>query len=340
MTTRNVIFAGIDDGNRETKITLSNGIDISIHSRAMSGSSGKISLNGSTAKAFSYETESGVFTVGDIEVSEDTAYDGYPTSAQNRAIVAHALRMSGLDGNWDIHAVSGLPLKRFYVNGKPNIDLIRKKRSNLMMRDVLGTCGYVPPVLLSHDVMSEAVAAWVNFILTRNDDGQLVINHDRVAQRSAVVDIGGRTLDIAVIKSWDLDLSRSTTDEIGMINVVEGLKEALFDRFDGVEPTDEQLDNAIMHNRVKMWGDWVDVADIVRSARLEVVNSIKATVMRRLRKTHDIDQVFFVGGTSKYLADELEGWFPNQIMVENPGYANSSGMCKYAEFVESNRKKG
>ena len=340
MNNKKIIYAGIDDGNRETKVALSDGTEISIHSRAMSGSSGKISINGSSAKSYSYKTNAGVFTVGEIDFSEDTAYDEYPYSAQNRAIITHALRVAGLDDSHQVHAVSGLPLKRFYVNGKPNVDLIKKKKANLLLRDAFCSSGYLPPFVVSHDVMAEAIAAWVNFILIRDSNGDLVIDRDRVAQRSAIVDIGGRTLDIAVVKSWDLDISRSTTDEIGMINVVEGIKDRLFDLFDGTEPTDEQLDHAVTLKKVKMWGDWKDISGIVREAQLEVVNSIRATVMRRLRKTHDIDQVFFVGGTSKYLEAHLVDWFPNQQLVDNPGFANANGMAKYAEFVQSVKNKG
>lgn len=334
MSSENIVFAGVDDGHRETEVVLSTGFRIKTPSRAMSGLSNRISISGAQSSVFSYNTSEGQFSMGDIEDGEDTAYDDYPFSAQNRVIVAHAFRLAGLDENTQINLVSGLPLKRFYLKNKPNKDVIDRKKQNLLKYDVVGLDGYKPPKVIGHTVMAEAIAAWVNYVILRNK-GKLSIDKERVAKRTAIIDVGGRTLDIAVVKDWDLDADRSTSDEIGMITIIEAMRERLYDFFGGVEPTDEMVEQAVETGFVSAWGKLNNVKEIREDVIMGVVNSLRATIKRRLKSAQDIDSVFFIGGTSKFLEKYLNGWFINQVAVENAEYANAEGMLKYAEYVMS-----
>lgn len=332
MSANNIIFAGVDDGHRETKIILSTGKRIIIPSRVHSGFSNRISINGAKSAVSAYTTQEGPFTAGDIGSSELTAYDDYPFSAQNRVIVTHALRQLGINGDHQINLVSGLPLKRYYLKGEPNKTLIRLKRENLLKSDVIGSDGYKPGKIIRHDVMAEAISSWVDYVLQRDEQGILRVDRERLAQRIAIVDIGGRTLDIAVVKNWDMDGDRSTTDEIGMITIIEAVRERLRDMFNGVDMTDEQVNQAVSEGTVKLWGKAHDVSQCVESANLSVVNSIRATLKGCLKNSQDIDCVFFVGGTSKYLQRYLVDWFPNQSIPEDSVFTNAMGMLKYAEL--------
>lgn len=333
MSEESMIFGGLDDGHRETKVALSTGARLIIPSRAMSGLSTRIAINGSKNSVISYSTSEGHFSMGDVEDAEDTAYDEYPFSAQNRVIVTHALRLADLNETQQLGIVSGLPLKRFYLRGNPNKDVIGKKKRNLIQYDVVGIDGYLPPKIIKHDVMAEAIAAWVNYIMQRRDGGKLYIDKARVSKRTAIVDIGGRTLDIAVVKDWELDGARSTSDEIGMITIIEAMRERLYDIFDGVEPTDEMVEQAVLTGEVTAWGKVTSVKEVREEVIMGVLNSLKATIKRRLRSSQDIDTVFFIGGTAKFLERYLKDWFPNQVEVSDPVFANAEGMLKYAEYV-------
>lgn len=333
MSEESMIFCGFDDGHRETKAVFSNGTRLIIPSRAMSGLSTRISINGNQNSVISYNTSEGHFSMGDVEDAEDTAYDEYPFSAQNRVIATHALRLASLTETQQLGVVSGLPLKRFYLRGSPNKDVIGKKKANLMKHDVVGLDGYLPPKIIKHDVMAEAIAAWVNYIMQRRDGGKLYIDKSRVSKRTAIIDIGGRTLDIAVVKDWELDGARSTSDEIGMITIIEAMRERLYDIFNGVEPTDEMVEQAVATGEVRAWGKVISVKEIREEVIMGVVNSLKATIKRRLRSSQDIDSVFFIGGTAKFLEKYLKDWFPNQVQVDDPVFANADGMLKYAEYV-------
>ncbi|MHD0644628.1 ParM/StbA family protein [Pseudomonas aeruginosa] len=328
-----VVFVGVDDGHQETKLIASSGFKLNFPSRAQSGLSNRISISGSKSNVFDYSTNDGMFSVGDIAVSEVTAYDDYPFSAQNRVLVAHGLRQGGFADDVVIKMVSGLPLKRFYKGGKPNKPEITLKRKNLMLGDVKALDGVHIPQVVSHDVISEGVAAWIDYIMIRDAKGKLDIDLELAQSRIAVIDIGGRTLDIAVIKDWELDFSRSTTEEIGMISIANEVSERIYHQYKGVEATDAQLDTAIKTGVLKLWGEEHDVTDFVHQANKMVVNSIQATIKACLKRSHDIDRVIITGGTSKYLEAYLKGWFPNQVMSSDPTFANAYGMLKFAEYT-------
>lgn len=333
-----IIYAGIDDGHRELKARFSNGLSLTIPSRAASGAVNKISINGAKTSLYAYDTDEGPFTMGDVAHAEDTAYDQYPMSAQNRVIVAHALRMAGMTSENEILAVSGLPLKRYYLKGKPNSAVISAKKANLLKTDVRATDGYAAPRIVSHDVLSEGIAAWIGYVLQRGDDGKISIDRERLIERTAIVDIGGRTLDIAVVKNWELDGDRSGTEEIGMLSILNGVRERLSDDFDGLDLSDEQIEDALTHRSVKVYGQRHDVTDLVNASIMSTVNSLRSTIKRRLKEAGDIDNVFFVGGTTKFLEPHIDNWFKNQRIMDDPVFANADGMLKYAEMVMG--KKG
>lgn len=333
MSEQNIIFAGIDDGHRDIKAIFSNGQRICIPSRAASGVINKISINGSQNGVFVYNTENGPYSMGEIEHADDTAYDDYPVSAQNRVMVAHALRVAGFGETYQVNAVTGLPLKRYYLKGKPNVTLIGAKKENLLRRDVVGIDGYRAAPIIKHDVVSEGIAAWISYILQRNEEGKVFVDRDRLMERTAIVDIGGHTLDIAVVRNWDLDGDRSGTEEIGMISIFEGVRERLSDEFDGLELSDEQVEQAVATKRIKVYGQYHDASAIVEASLLSTVNSLHSSIKRRLKQAGDIDNVFFVGGTSKFLEAHLQGWFKNQSLMVDPAFANADGMLKFAEFV-------
>lgn len=329
---------GTDDGFDETKIALPNGECIRIPSLAKSGISEMISVDESESKVFIYETSDGSFTTGQILESDSTSFDEYPVSAMNRVIVSHALRVAGLNASHKLTICSGLPLKRIYRASTLNRPLIASKTKNLLANDVSAKDGYQLPVVSKHRVLAEGLAAWFDHVIQRNEDGQLIRNVENYQKRTAIIDIGGRTTDIAVVQSGTLDYQRSSTIEVGMLSVKERIRESVYDEFDGIELTNEQVYTALHENRIKLWGQWENVSQIVSMAQDEVAKRIYAESMRKLKRAADIDDVIFVGGTVNKFEPLLENWFRNQSIANEPAFANARGMQKFTELMLSQGK--
>jgi len=326
-----VVFAGVDDGFMETKIVLPGGVMIRIPSQSKAGQHNQINISGESTSVFAYDTDDGPFVVGEIDESDSTKQDEYPVSAMNRVLVSHALRKAGLTNGEVVCACSGLPVTRFYKGKAPNGALIAAKKANLLKTDVRALDGTRIARIARHDVVSEAIAAWLDLVLQRQG-GEIVVNRDEASKKTAIVDMGGRTVDIAVLRDFNLDIDRSSTIEVGMLNVQETLRTSLSDRFDA-EPTTDQLNRAMRTGVFRIFGKDEAVTDLIEPAKRQIVQSVRAEVMRRLKKAGDIDQVVFAGGTAAALRSHLEGWFPHQVISQDPAFANARGMAKYAEYV-------
>lgn len=340
------VFCGVDDGYRETKIVTSTGQCIRIPSQAKAGEMNQISINGGEKTIFPYSTDDGDFIIGDITEADSTAFDEYPMSALNRVVVMHALRRAGLKGG-DLAAIAtGLPVKKYFLGSDLNRKLLKQKKANLLRNDVkeiINVAGQKTldggnlPQIIKHEIVSEGIAAWMDVVLQRDENGVIQFNKELARERIAIIDIGGRTTDIAVICNNNLDTARSSTLNVGMLNIENIVREEIYNNYE-IPPSLEQMTEVMENKRLKLWGEWQNVGQIVAAAEKSVVNSIKVECQRCLGKAADIDRVVFVGGTTKALEPYLEGWFRNQVIGEDPAFANARGMAKYIEISNQGKK--
>lgn len=330
--TNKVLSVGVDDGHSETKIVLPNGKKFRIPSQATSGKVNVISINDDAQDVFGYDSPEGGYIAGNIQHADPTNFNEYPLSTLNRVIVTHALCQSGAVNGMDLKICTGLPLKRFYIKGKPNKGLIRSKIDNLLKNDVTPLDQEIEFKIVDHRVFSEGVASWVDYVVQRDDKGILQIDPEALKKRIAIIDIGGRTLDVAVVSDWKLDADRSGTFDIGMLAIRNQIIEDIYNDHE-VELTEEQILQVLSNRTFKLYGKEMDASLYISEAEKQVVNSAKAQVMRLLGKAADIDEVLFVGGTSCYLEPYLKEWFPHQKMVKDAAFANARGFQKFMELT-------
>lgn len=327
-------FVGVDDGYAETKIVLPSGKRFRMPSQARAGESQQISLqSGRESSVYGYRTPEGPFIAGALEEADPTAFDGYPTSVLNRVVVAHALRMAGVAGTDQVAIATGLPVRRYYRRNVPNDALIKSKSDNLLLNDVVAEDGVPLARIVAHEVVAEGIAAWIDYVMQRDAEGRLEVNKPLEKERIGIVDIGGRTTDIAVVTNWDMDAARSSTLDVGMIAIRDTVRGMLEDEYE-TALTDAQVISAIEHRKLRLWGNVVDVHKQVAEAEQTVVARIKAETLRCLGNGADLDRVIFVGGTVMALGDKINGWFRHQEIGADPAFANARGLQKCAEFLK------
>ncbi len=111
----------------------------------------------------------------------------------------HALYRAGI-GHEDITLVTELPISDYFIGNAKNRDLIDRKMNNLEKYPPRNMNENVNlPVIRKHHVLSAGIAAFFDLLLDfdgrENDDIQELIEDQPIA----IVDIGGRTTDIAVV---------------------------------------------------------------------------------------------------------------------------------------------
>lgn len=324
------VCVGIDDGYAYTKLALPDGRLLATPSRAQIGRSKVSWIREAEQLIFEYETDGTIFSVGDLEAAP-TRFDGYACSAMNRAIVQHALQCADLEG-LDVQAVSGLPVNAFYRNaGGYRTSAIEAKRGNLLI-PVQPKSAALAVEITEHDVIPEALAAWYDHVIIEKS-GEAHLDQGRLGIPIAVVDIGGQTTDTVVVRDQGILHGSSGSCAIGLLDVKQTLGDALEDRFD-LDTLDDRLLSRALDTRVlRLFGRDYDVSQEVFDAKHELVERLYGETRRLLGRAEELDRVLFVGGGTLALVDHISDWFPNQVIADQPVFANARGMLKYLLHV-------
>lgn len=331
MSENKTLLVAIDDGYAQTKL-YGEAEDGSIvrhcmRSSVRPGRYGLGSISGVGAVGLYETAEDGAFTVSEDVEAENTQFDGFHLSTMNRVLVNHALVSAGYAGK-DVSIFTGLPVADFFLNGFKDEDKVNAKQDNLKKQVKLTSGGESTANVADVRVGCQAVAAWVDFAL---DDS--LNERDGIDGAVAIVDIGGRTTDIAtVIDGQSVDHARSGTANIGVLDVYKAVEAAIGVRFKLRDrfPT-KQIDRAVRDGKIRLWGEDKDVHDIVKEVVKEHEAKIVREIERRIGSGAAMTAVVFVGGGSA-LFEKIATKFPNGKMADDPEYANARGLFKYARY--------
>lgn len=349
-----LVPVGVDDGHFANKTCAGPDLYFSTPSRAWPGRLNTAEFNnaGSSDHDLLYETAPGeIVTItanNAVAKSMDTRMEDYPTSGVNRALVAYSLKQAGFTDEHSLYLVTGLPVNRYYVNGVKNDSLIEAKRKNLLRKvktaETHGPNGVSVPgrdlaYVGRHDVISEAVAAYMDALL--DFDGNQNEDFAEMSQDVPipVVDLGGKTLDIAVVKEGGTGLydNLSGTADIGALNLYDQIDQDLRARFDISEEVPYiYRQRAIQTGTYLLYGERHDVTDLIEKALSQFAEQVGFEVSRKLGDASQFgSKVIFVGGGSILLRNHLHLVFPKLPtkaihIPDNPEFANARGMYKAA----------
>jgi len=335
-------FVGVDDGHFGTKICLEDGTCHYMPSRAVIGLQPVVSLDG-TEQSNAYEIDGEHYTVIEDQVlipAADTRHlkPLYAIHPLNRAIVHHMLQKFGFGGR-RVAIATGLPMDNYYMAGATlNEELIAAKKAHLLNPNIQNLNPNVKLARIErHNVLAEGIAAWFDLALdfNGNENPETV---EMVADRAlAIVDIGGKTTDIAMVMEGGQGLypERSGTRAVGVLNFYEAVGARLKDRFQlNDAPPAKHIEEAIRTKQYKLFGKPHDVSSAVDGEAKMIAQQIKSMMNKLIGSGSDIGHVVFVGGGAILLRDYLEAEYPNQaIFPANPEFANARGLVKAAKHL-------
>ncbi|MBC3871401.1 ParM/StbA family protein [Undibacterium oligocarboniphilum] len=325
---------GFDEANNEYQC-------VSVKSLAIRGMQQIASLN---KEAPVYAADGETFTmVPDNALGRhlDTRFIEYPKSALNRVLVHHALVESGMGGR-AVNVVTGLPVDQYYKGGKKNIELINAKIANISKPVNVITKNISLANIVENRVMSEAIAA-VFDIVFNGDGSENIETFELISRRPiAVVDMGGKTLDIATIME-NIDgiyYDRSGTENIGVLRLKEEVASKLKNNFTlNNEPPSKYVEEAIRTKQYEVFGELHDISELIESVCREYVVAIQNAMLKRIGDGSDLGAVVFVGGGAALLQSVFgsaifsEIYQGRCIIPNHPQFSNAIGMWKYATFV-------
>ncbi len=340
--TDNIFFIGVDNGYAAQKIAFwfDDGkgrriAEFMLPSRA--GQGYQVTELGGGKSSSVYEIGDEKWSVGaHISEPQNTQFAGYATSSLNTVLVNHVLAKAGFGGK-KVRIATGLPFHDFYSSDGINSGLIRDVMDSVK-RPVTSQNGQAMPVIVGNTVYPEATAAWIDYVLS-DDTGEVTT---RIKHGAAIVDIGGHTTDINVIRPGEddnepdrLDVRLSGTREIGVLDVMQQVKRELMQKLKIDRISDAQIEQAISNGRLALWGKERDVTDLIARAAKEVGQQINLFMQEKIGRGGDLDMVLLVGGGASLLRDVIRNYHPRVVIPERPQFSNARGMLKYMTHVEA-----
>lgn len=350
---------GLDDGHYAIKICAGKDKFFTLRSSIMAGREVVSDEDGRPNDELVFYTDNNeYYTItayhGLADKNIDTRDKDFAVSSANRALCYHALsraRDAGIITSKELFVVSGLPVNRFYdEKGVLDNDFILLKRNSLLM-PINNMAGVNLPVVAQHQIVSEAVASFFDaaydFDGTPNEQFLEAASYAPVA----IIDVGGKTLDVAVVREGGngLYFSRSGTfDTGGALYFYDALNDTLMkylqEQYPDVNVTTlskDRIDQAVKTGKIHYY-TLHDVSDIVQAELLAFADRVRNFVQPKLGNGADYSSILFVGGGSNLLYNHVERVFPNipkqaiqiteptEDLNKNSSFSNARGMYKAA----------
>lgn len=291
-----------------------------------------------------YETEGQQFTVAGGQAllkTIDTRMVSYPTSDLNRVLVNHALTDVGL-GDQEIYLVTGMPVDQYYKESAPNTELIERKMESLSKPVTRIGAGTPMAKIVRQKVVSEAIAAFYDALLNHDGSYNEAIKQIIGRRPVAVMDFGGKTLDLAVVIENVRGVygERSGTADIGVLALMTKIAARIKSQFNlSNDPPASYVEEAMRTKQYEFFGEMHDVSEIVETACREYLADAQNFFVSKVGDGSDLGAVIFVGGGAALIrsalgddafADVFRG---KRIIADDPEYANARGMWKFANFI-------
>jgi plasmid segregation protein ParM len=327
-------YAGVDDGHFGIKVVTDEGKKVFVPSRITSASD-VINISDSTGNNW-YQTDDGKEFVVDASLPAfDTRFSGYAVSDINRVLVHHALTLAGLGGE-KVSIMTGLPVSDYYIANQMNSDLIGRKVKSLTDHLVTNrNPGIKMAKIVRHNVASEAIAAFFDLLFDDNGDQREDVI-ELVEQGSiGIIDVGGKTTDCAVVVSGGqtIDPARSGTENFGGLSLNKAVEPRLKEAFNVRTLSPKQIDDAVRTGNLRLFQQERDCSEIIATEKRHLAKLITDAAIRKMGDGADLERIFFVGGGSLLLRDELANLFPHAEIVDDPQYANARGMLKAVKYM-------
>lgn len=318
--------------------------------RAVDGLQQVMAVGSQTGTGGAYETEGQRFTVAGQQSllrTLDTRMDGYALSHLNRTLVYHSLAECGI-GDTEIYLITGLPVDQYYKNGTPNQTLIGKKIDSIFKPVKRIGKGPDLPTVVKQGVISEAIAAFYDALI--RPDGTYDSEIESLISRRpvAVIDLGGKTLDIVVVAENVSSVynDRSGTTNIGVLHLLDKVAERIKSEYEfNSNPPLPFVEEACRTKKYDVFGEEVDVTHIIEAACTDYLSQVRNYFVSKVGDGSDLGAAIFVGGgtalVSRILGDAAFAtiYKGKRIIPVDPEYANARGMWKYGEFILSSTER-
>lgn len=204
--------------------------------------------------------------------------------------------------------VCGLPINQYKINKEILKDMVLSSK----VRAVKFNGESRKIIITDFEVYPEGVGAYYS----------LGINNDCI-----IVDIGGRTTDIAYI--IDRELKKHSTVIVGTLNIYKDISERLNSLY-SLDLDILEAEKIVNKGWLKVDGEMVDLSFITEILKKNFLKINEDLTMKFPARTENI---ILVGGGYKLFQKAFKNRYKNSYVADNPIYANAIGFRKVADML-------
>lgn len=355
---KDVKYVGVDDGHSGTKVfagydtVTKKPIQMVMPSIVSKGGTSftnvnEIELNDSTVFVGGEQYTTGSKFAGS---GDDLVGDSYPTSGQNVALIAQALR--SFTKSWggnpvDVSIVTGLPLGHYFdkVKETPNFPLINAKKENIeRLSQSYSPADDNKPMfnLVRNSVQPEGWGSLLDAILT--DKGANTERYSIIEGYGAVIiDIGGRTVDTMIVLAEVMTPKYDDvhTYDLGILYMHRKLNNTIMQLEGMSEPLKRnRLEEIIKTGKYGRGSKERDYSELVEKILNEHTNLIFERVKAVIARPEAEGGVIITGGGAELLGERLKALVEEysskaEVFVPvDPVFSNARGFWKTARLAE------
>jgi hypothetical protein len=307
---------GLDNGNALTKLVAGLNQEL-VYPSAVAHMKKAVKVGTHTLKP-SYKDDTGEYLVGQDAIDHgETIFPALDSmrylSDEYRVTGMHALYKAGIS---KAYVVCGLPVGHFV------------KFREQVQRTVMGWAAHDDRIKIPRvEVLHEPAGTYFDKILGWN--GQVM--NDFSDEDIGIVDFGGHTLDISVVRKGKAVLSDHVCRGTGAIHAYQPLLHELTDAYKGAPFTLYDMPKVVETGQIVLDGKVVSVAKLAQQARQSMVKSVKQGIHEMWPKgTRLLRCILLTGGPANLLLADLKKEFANIEVPQNPHMANARGFFKFA----------
>jgi plasmid segregation protein ParM len=275
-----------------------------------------------------YQTDNDEYTVSNnLGDPEDTRSADYSKTPLNRFLVHASMNELGLKDGIEVGLITGLPIGQYQrkIEGV-NKKLIQAKTKNMMVPVTFGTKRNQSAKVVYHTVLPEAICGLVDWMI--GIDGKPL--QDPNVTRM-VIDIGGKTTDMAVVMPGN-EVAEVSTVDFGTTHIKDRLKILLEDKLECAVDS-IILDEALANKEVNLFGEgMIDVSGEWDIAVDHVLTEIFHAADNFRKKHPSLKEVIGLGGGMALCEKNVQEKYKTIKVVPNPDGANARGALKFATF--------
>lgn len=213
-----------------------------------------------------------------------------------------------------IKVVLGLPINQFKSKKEQLLETIS---NNKVLKFILNGD--------QREIIIEEATVYPEGIATYYSLGSL-LRQDLKDKEIIILDIGGRTTDIALLKSGKRAISKSTSLNVGMINIYSDLVNEINEKFTlGVTIEDAE---GIIKKGLEVDGEKIDT-----SFMKDIIKNNIDKVFKELNINYPVrtSPILVTGGGGEAFFKSIKKRYPTAILVEDYMFSNAKGLKKVGE---------